>query len=146
MGELKALGKPFILVLNSAEPESAEARALQQELQEKYDVDCVLISCLNLTAEDVTAVIRAALQEFPLTELGIYLPDWLDALGPEHPLKAELYRALKEACADMTRLRDAEGAAERIAAIPTVESAGIAEVRADSGAGTLRLALPRELF
>ena len=144
--ELKALGKPFILVLNSAEPESAEARALQQELQEKYDVDCVLISCLNLTAEDVTAVIRAALQEFPLTELGIYLPDWLDALGPEHPLKAELYRALKEACADAMRLRDAESAARRIAGIEAVEQAGIEEVRADSGGVTLRLTLPRELF
>ena len=109
-------------------------------------MDCVLISCLNLTAEDVTAVIRAALQEFPLTELGIYLPDWLEALGPEHPLKAELYRALKEACADATRLRDAESAARRIAGIEAVEQAGIEEVRADSGGVTLRLTLPRELF
>ena len=146
VAELKALGKPFILVLNSAEPESPAAKALRKELQEKYDVDCVLVSCLHLTAEDVTAVIRAALQEFPLTELGIYLPDWLDALGPEHPLKAELYRELKEACADMTRLRDAAGAAARTAAIPAVESAGITEMRADSGGVTLRLALPRELF
>ncbi len=144
--ELKALGKPFILVLNSARPESTEARDLRRELQEKYDVDCVLVSCLQLTEADVTAVIRAALQEFPLTELGIYLPDWLDALSPEHPLKAELYRALKEACGDANRLRDAEGAAARIAGIETVERAEIEAVRADTGAVTLRLDLPRELF
>ena len=144
--ELKALGKPFILVLNSAEPESPEAKALRDALQEKYDVDCVLVSCLHLTAEDVTAIIRAALQEFPLTEVGIYLPDWLDALGPEHPLKSELYRALKEAFSRAGRLRDAESAAARIAEIDAVSRAGIEEVRAGSGEVTLRLELPRALF
>ena len=146
VGELKALGKPFILVLNSAQPESEEAQALRRELQEKYDVDCVLVSCLELTAADVTTIIRTALRGFPLTELGICLPDWLDALGPGHPLKAELYRALKEACADAVRLRDAEGALERIAGIDSVARAEIEELRADTGGVTLRLELPRELF
>ncbi len=146
VGELKALGKPFILVLNSARPESPEAEALRRELQEKYDVDCVLVSCLRLTEADVTRVIRAALQEFPLTEIGICLPDWLDALEPEHPLKAKLYRALKEACGGMRRLRDAEGAAAKLAGIETVERAGLESLRADTGGVTLRLELPRALF
>ena len=144
--ELKALGKPFILVLNSAEPESREAQALRAQLQEKYDVDCVLLSCLHLSSEDVTAVIRSALQEFPLTELDVFLPDWLDALGPEHPLKAELYRSLKEACSEARRLRDAESAAERIGRIETVSRAGIEKLRADCGEAVLRLELPRQLF
>ncbi len=146
VGELKALGKPFIVVLNSAQPESGEAQALRRELQEKYDVDCVLVSCLELTAADVTTIIRTALRGFPLAELGICLPDWLDALGPGHPLKAELYRALKEACADAVRLRDAESAVERIAGIDSVARAEIEDLRADTGGVILRLELPRELF
>ena len=144
--ELKELGKPFLLVLNSARPESPQARALRQELEEKYDVDCVLVSCLQLTEADVTAVIRAALQEFPLTELGIFLPDWLDALPPAHPLKAALYGALKEACGDVRRLRDAEAAAARIAAIETVESAAVCGMKADTGVALVRSELPRSLF
>ena len=109
-------------------------------------MDCVLLSCLHLSSEDVTAVIRSALQEFPLTELDVFLPDWLDALGPEHPLKAELYRSLKEACSEARRLRDAESAAERIGRIETVSRAGIEKLRADCGEAVLRLELPRQLF
>ncbi len=136
--ELKALGKPFLLVLNSARPERPEAEALRRSLQEKYDVDCVLTSCLNLTEADVAGIIRAALQEFPITELGVFLPPWLDALRPEHPVKAALYRALKEAAADLRRLRDAEAAAGRIGEMETVERSEITEVQAGTGAVFLR--------
>ena len=144
--ELKELGKPFLLVLNSARPEAPEAEALRKALEEKYDVDCVLVSCLQLTESDVTAVIRAALQEFPLTELGIYLPDWLDALPPSHALKSALYDALKEACADVRRLRDAEAAAARIAAVETVEKAEVCGMKADTGIALVHAELPRSLF
>ena len=144
--ELKALGKPFLLVLNSARPESPEAEALRRSLQEKYDVDCVLTSCLNLSEADVAGIIRAALQEFPITELGIFLPPWLEALGPEHPVKSALYRSLKEAAGEARRLRDAEAAAERIGALEAVERSELTEVRAGSGTVLLRCELPRSLF
>ena len=144
--ELKALGKPFLLVLNSARPRSPEAEELRRSLQEKYDVDCVLTSCLNLTEQDIAGIIRAALQEFPITELGVFLPSWLDALEPEHPVKAELYRSLREAAADLRRLRDAETVADRIGALETVERTELREVRAGSGAVFLRCELPRSLF
>lgn len=144
--ELKALGKPFLLVLNSAEPESAAAKALRGELEEKYDVDCVLVSCLTLTEGDVTKIIRAALQEFPVAEIDVFLPSWLDALAPDHPLKEKLYAALGEGLSGVRRLRDAEGAVAALAAIDGVESAALREVRADAGTVALSGDLPRGLF
>ena len=144
--ELKKLGKPFILVLNAADPNTPEARQLREELQAKYDVDCVLVSCLTLSEADIAGIIRAVLMEFPVSELRIELPGWLSALPPEHPVKAALYRTLKESCADMNRLRDAEAAVSRISGAGAVSRAFIREVRADTGAVCAEAELPRTLF
>lgn len=146
VGELKKLGKPFILVLNSAHPDSPETRQLRTELQEKYDVDCVPVSCLTLSEADVVGIIRAVLMEFPVSELAVSLPSWIGALPPEHPVKAGLYRALKEACADLYRLRDAEAAVGRIAGAESVSRAAIREVRADTGVVCAEAEIPRALF
>lgn len=144
--ELKTLGKPFILVLNSAKPDAPETNQLRLDLQEKYDVDCVAVSCLELSEADVAGIIRAVLSEFPVTELRVRLPDWLAALPPEHPVKAGLYQALKESCADLSRLRDAEAAVGRIAGAEAVSRATVRELRADTGVATAEVELPRSLF
>lgn len=80
VSELKAIGKPFVLILNSAEPYSEAAQALRTELAEKYGVTCVCVNCLDLSGEDIEEILKFALYEFPIAELGIYLPSWLDAL------------------------------------------------------------------
>lgn len=144
--ELKALGKPFILVLNSARPDSAEARRLQQELTEKYDVDCVLLSCLLLSEADITGLIGAVLTEFPLRFVEVELPDWVTALPAEHPLKTALYASLKESCQEAFRLRDAEGAVQRMGQAESVSGARLRELRADCGGVTVAVELPRLLF
>ncbi len=144
--ELKALGKPFILVLNAMNPASQEAQALRQELQEKYDVDCVLLSCLTMTESDAASIIRAVLMEFPLTSLRISLPGWITALPADHPLKAGLYASLKAACPDAYRLRDAAAAAQRMAQAESVSEAAVTELRGDTGVARIRVKLPRSLF
>lgn len=144
--ELKALGKPFLLVLNCTEPRSPAAQALRKELEETYDVDCVAVSCQQLTEEDVVGILRSALEEFPLTELGIDLPGWVEALPTRHPLKTELYAALREACRGLVRLRDAETAARRIGEAENVERSEVLALRPDTGSALLRAELPRSLF
>ncbi|MBR4692559.1 MAG: stage IV sporulation protein A [Oscillospiraceae bacterium] len=146
VAELKALGKPFILVLNAADPAAPAAQALRRELEEKYSVDCVAVSCLHLTEADVSGILGAALREFPIAELGVDLPEWLDALPPAHPLKSALYGSLREACADLRRLRDAETAAARFALAENVERAEVASLRPDTGCARIRAELPRSLF
>jgi stage IV sporulation protein A len=74
IGELLRLGKPFIVVVNSAEPESAAAKALQKELAEKYNVACTVVDCLSLDEDDVADILKNVLLEFPIALLGIYLP------------------------------------------------------------------------
>ena len=74
--ELKEMGKPFALILNSAKPDSDEAAALAYELETKYGVPVALVSCLELDAEDIRHILELVLLEFPVTEVRVRLPEW----------------------------------------------------------------------
>lgn len=102
VGELKSLGKPFAMVLNSADPSSEEAIALAYELEEKYQVPVALVSCIDLDAEDIRHILELVLHEFPVSEVCVSLPGWMDALEQDHPIKASL-RGSVCACADRIR-------------------------------------------
>ena len=135
--ELKAIGKPFLILLNCAEPGSAAALALRDALREKYGAGCEAVNCLELDEEAVSGIIRSVLSEFPLSRMEISLPGWLDALPVTHPLKSRLFEALREACGEARCLRDAAAAAGRIAAFPCVSRAE--EERSEAGTGVSAL-------
>lgn len=144
--ELKELGKPFLVLLNSAQPESERARAIQADIQEQYDVPCVRMSCLEMSQEDVTAIIKAVLYEFPLKELDLYLPAWVDALPYDHPIKSTLYTAIRQGTETMHRVRDVEGAMTRIGGCEGVSEARVTAMNLGAGMASARLELPRRLF
>ncbi len=102
VSELKSLGKPFAMVLNSANPSSEEAIALAYELEEKYQVPVALVSCIDLDAEDIRHILELVLHEFPVSEINVALPGWMDALEQDHPIKASLRNSVC-ACADKIR-------------------------------------------
>jgi len=104
--ELKALGKPFIVLLNSREPENAAARRLQETLAAKYDVPVRLLSVENMTLDDIRDILEQVLFEFPVSEVWLETPRWLEALGSGHWLNAELEQAVREAAGGMRRVRD----------------------------------------
>lgn len=86
--ELQAIGKPFAVILNSARPTSDSAVSLGHELEEKYGVPVALVSCLELDGEDIGHILEMILNEFPLVEVTVDLPDWMKALPEMHPIKA----------------------------------------------------------
>lgn len=146
INELREIGKPFVLVLNSAAPSSEEAQALRSELEEKYSVACVCVNCLELTAEDIDEILKLALYEFPISELGIYLPSWLDALGSDSPLRNGILGAIAEAVQGMNRVRDAFGIMDGISEREDVSSAGVTAVDMGTGCVTAQIELPRSLY
>ena len=100
--ELKEIGKPFAMVLNSANPSSENAVALAYELEAKYGVPVALVSCIDLDAEDIQHILELVLHEFPVSEIAVETPGWMSALENDHPIKASL-RATICACADQVR-------------------------------------------
>ena len=97
--ELKTLGKPFAVILNSARPESESARALAYELEEKYGVPVALVSCIDLDAEDIRHILGLVLEEFPVAEITIRMPEWMNALDASHRICTSVQSAIRR-CAD----------------------------------------------
>lgn len=95
--ELKEIGKPFVILLNTREPESERANNLKKELEEKYDATVVVASCADMEEDDIKEVIKAVLFEFPITEIHIDFPEWIDALENTHYLKESLFETVRAA-------------------------------------------------
>ena len=108
IGELKNIDKPFIIALNSAQPQSEETKNLAVQLEEKYNKKVIPVDCINLQTEDINQLLREVLYEFPLTEVNIELPIWLEELEKEHWLNEEIDSGLNDAIAGLNTIRDVD--------------------------------------
>ncbi|MDD4688156.1 MAG: stage IV sporulation protein A [Eubacteriales bacterium] len=144
--ELAEAGKPFVVLLNSAQPYSDSCSQLGRQLREKYMVPVIPTSCAALDQEEINRIIEQILYEFPIQELSFRLPSWVASLEDDHWLKTDLLKSIKSAAADATRLREAGRAAQEIGENSNVESCGIRTIRPGEGCAELTVALSDELF
>ncbi len=144
--ELREIGKPFIVLLNSTDPGSEASSALAASIAEKYAVRCLPVNCMTMTEADIVVILHSVLEEFPLREIGIYLPDWLDALPEDIELRSDLYKAIAEASAELRRIRDVDAFLTQLRSIEQVESADTMRSDLGSGVTTVELKLPRKLY
>lgn len=86
--ELKKIGKPFVILLNTPKPHSNASMQLSREMQKKYGVSVLTVNCEQLRQEDICRILQEALYEFPVTELDFYLPKWVEMLPVSHKIKA----------------------------------------------------------
>ena len=144
--ELKELGKPFVVLLNSAAPDSERARAIRGDIAQRYDVTCVAVNCLELDQEEINTILKDVLYEFPLKELDLFLPPWVDALPQEHPIKAALYEVIRAGTEELHRIRDVERAVAAFQTCEVVSGTRVTGIDLGTGVSTAALELPRALF
>lgn len=144
--ELQEIGKPFVILLNSAEPDSPEAQQLAASLAEKHGVTCLPVNCLTLDGTGVTNILKSVLYEFPICELGLFLPGWVDALPLEHPLKEMLYQLIRDSFAETRRIRDVQAGIQTVQAAENISYAGVREISLGTGCVTAAVELPQAMF
>ncbi len=144
--ELKEIGKPFLVIINSANPQSEQAEQLRRELSERYGVTCLVKNCMTLDREDVTSIIKSVLYEFPLFEVGVFLPPWVNALPMDHPIKTELFSAIRKNLNSAYKIRDVNTAVAAIAESGSVSMSSVREMDLGRGVVAATLELPHELF
>lgn len=144
--ELKEMGKPFALILNSAHPESDAAAALAYELEVKYGVPVALVSCLELNAEDIRHILELVLLEFPVTEVRVRLPEWTTALEPTHRIHTSLIGQLRRASDRVKRIGDIREAFSDLSENEYIESASVDEVDLGRGCATVTLHMADDLY
>ena len=144
--ELQELGKPFIVLLNSADPRGDRAQAIAKDISSRYEVNCMAVNCLELDEDAVAAILKAVLYEFPMQELDLFLPPWVDALPQEHPIKAALYGAIRQGAGQLHRIRDVDGAIGAMRECEQVSQARVTNIDLGTGLAAAVLELPRALF
>ena len=146
INELKSIGKPFVVLLNSVNPETPEAKAIAEEIAKKHGVQCIAVNCLKLTEEDVSSIMSSVLMEFPAKAIGFYLPEWLDALKYDNELKAEIFMKLLENFKDVKKIQDCYEALNSFREFDKLQGAEIREKDLGEGIISIGIKLPKELY
>lgn len=105
--ELKAINKPFVIVLNSQNPESDEARELAVSLEEKYNAPVALINAQELSLEDFEGIFRLILGQFKINEIKFTLPQYISSLENGHWLRESILSSIKNSLTDVRKIDDA---------------------------------------
>lgn len=143
---LQEIGKPFVIVLNSEMPNSENTQNLRNELFERYNVPVIATSINQMSLRDMEYILEEALYEFPVEDIEVEKPDWLDVLEPTHQLNATLSDAVGEVLDSVTKIRDVHQAVEELKEIEFVESSDIESVDAGLGVATVRITLKPEVY
>jgi stage IV sporulation protein A len=146
VNELKSLGKPFVVLLNTTKPFSPETDELKRELCEKHGVPVLAVNCAQLKEEDITGIMESILHEFPVREIRIKLPKWIETLPLNHWLKASVVKAAKAAAQNVCKLR---GIKENIRALEEsefIKKAYIDQILPGEGAATVETNVADDLF
>lgn len=146
VNELKEVGKPFILIINSTHPNSAETSALRHELQEKYDIPVMAMSVAQMGEQEVTGVLREVLYEFPVHEVNVNLPSWVMVLEEKHWLRTHFEDSVRDTVRDIRRLRDVERVVGNFEAYEFIDRAGLAGMDMGHGVAEIDLFAPDELY
>lgn len=146
VAELKEVGKPFIIVINSTKPQHHETELLRQELQEKYDIPVLAMSVENMREADVHNVLRETLFEFPVLEVNVNLPSWVMVLKDGHWLRTSYQEAVKETVKDIKRLRDVDRVVQSFTEFDFIEHAALAGIEMGQGIAEIDLHAPDELY
>ncbi|MDF2911070.1 MAG: spoIVA [Sporolactobacillus laevolacticus] len=144
--ELKEVGKPFILIINSTHPYHPETEALRKELSEKYDIPVLAQSVENMTEHDINNILREALFEFPVLEVNVNLPSWVMVLKDEHWLRKSYEDAVKETVKDIKRLRDVDRVVGTFGQYDFIENAQLSGIEMGKGTAEIDLFAPDNLY
>lgn len=146
VAELKELGKPFIVVLNSTHPEAESTRTLGEALARNYDVPVIPVDCLNMSTADIMQVLGGVLYEFPVREISVRMPEWVMELEESHPVRMSFVYAVQEAVSAIDKVRDVSTAVQILGTAKNTESATVTLLDMGTGRVWMEVTAPKSLF
>ncbi len=146
IGELKALGKPFVVVMNTVNPTAPDAKNLASLLSDKYDTRVIPVNCLSLDESDIREIIREILYSFPVREINIRTAKWINTLDKTHWLRNDILNCIRESAKNIRLVREAENAVEAMKQCPHIVSASTTAIDLGKGSVTITAELDSSLF
>ena len=133
--ELKEINKPFVVILNCVNPHSESAKKIKEEIEKKHGVGTLCVNCAELKKEDIESIIEKVLFEFPVNEISVNLPDWVDLLPGEHKIKKSIYESLISSVESIRKIKDSKVLTETFEKNENVTGSGISSI--DLGKGNV---------
>lgn len=146
INELKAIDKPFAVLVNSMFPESESARELKERLGRRYDVPVIAVNCLELDREKILSVIQTVLMEFPIREIAVNLPSWVEGLDREHWLKREVYGGILQTAGRIDRVRKVKQMVMDLTKEDRLSRCELEQIDLGEGRANLKIELKPELY
>ncbi|MBE7048586.1 MAG: stage IV sporulation protein A [Ruminococcaceae bacterium] len=146
VSELKSINKPFVVLLNTQYPDKPETEELRQYLELQYDVPVLAVNCATATENEINHIMRQILFQFPIREITVTTPKWIDVLETNHWLKKGLYDCILSALDGLYRIDSVEKLKTIISEYEYVKCAEIAEINLGTGTATLTVTTPDGLF
>ncbi len=146
INELKSLNKPFVVLLNTTKPYASETEELKNKMSEKYKVPVIPVNCAQLKAEDITEILETVLYEFPILEVKINLPKWIETLPISHWLKQILIKSVKEFLKQIGRLREIKDCVSILSENEHIKKSYIESINPATGSANIEITVNDNLF
>jgi stage IV sporulation protein A len=144
--ELKEINKPFVIILNSVDPSSVQAKGLREELEEKYSIPVICANCINLSMDDINNILEKVLHEFPIEEIGVNIPDWVDNLDDEFWLKKDMYGAIKNSFSKIKKITEVKSITSKFLEYDFIKGSYIEKINLGEGKVIVEINTKHELF
>ncbi len=146
IGELQELEKPFVVLLNCKEPNSAASRKLAAEMTDGYGVPVVAVNCLELGQNDISDILSQVLSEFPLKEIMVDLPGWITSLDKSHWLRSDVFGRISSLAENLKKVRDVKSFSNEIASGEYIAASGVESMNLATGSAKINVVLHPALF
>lgn len=146
INELKSIGKPFIVALNSSHPEAEETQELCQKLSEKYGVPVIAVDCLHLKKSDIYNILKKVLFEFPVNEFYINLPGWINELEADHWLRSSYDQTIRDSVQDVEKIRDIYDVIDMLAENENTRDVYLEKINLGEGLGIISIRVLDKLY
>ena len=146
VNELKSLNKPFVIVLNSENPSSEYTTELARSLELKYETTVICINCSELTLDDINNIFSKVLYEFPINQININFPKWIDILDENHPLKSSLLNDLKTSFEKVKILKQIDKCIQNLSSSEVIQQACVNKIELGTGSVYISIVLKETLF
>ena len=146
VNELKALNKPFVIVLNSNDPNSEYTLSLASELESRYATPVVPLDCSNLNTQDINNIFSKILYEFPIDTINISYPKWIDGLPANHSLKQTLYSEIKTAFTGIKLIKQIDNSITTIQKTDIITNTSLQSIDLGTGSASILITLNESLF
>ena len=144
--ELRNLNKPFVILLNSVNPDTNECRSLAKELEKRYAASVIPVNCTNLNMNDMENIFSKLLYEFSIQRININFPRWVDGLEESNELKNELYKSIKNVFENVSKLKDIDECVSKLKEIEIINRVMVDNIELGLGEVTINLELNDDLF